>query len=165
MTESKKKIIGIGEYIVDKNPTILVTLGLGSCVAVCLRDKKNLIGGLVHIMLPESRSSIKDEKIGKYADTGIKAIIDGIVDLGGNLKYVEAKIVGGAAMFKNSNNSLNVGSKNVEAVRKILKENDIKIIAEDTGGNRARSVEFNIANGDLKVKKVGGGEKVEITVI
>jgi chemotaxis protein CheD len=116
-------------------------------------------------MLPESRSNKNDQKIGKYADTGIKAIIDGIVDLGGNVKYLEAKIAGGAAMFKNSNNSLNVGSKNVEAVKKILKENNIKIIAEDTGGNRARSVEFNIANGELKVKKVGGGEKVEITVI
>nr|WP_269207886.1 hypothetical protein [Petrotoga mobilis] len=68
-------------------------------------------------------------------------------------------------MFQNSNNSLNVGAKNVEAVRQILKENDIKIISEDTGGNRARSVEFNIANGELKVKKVGGGEKVEIAVI
>lgn len=165
MIESKKKIIGIGEYIVDTNPAILVTLGLGSCVAVCLRDKKNLIGGLVHIMLPESRSSKMDEKIGKYADTGIKAIIDGILDLGGSVKYLEAKIAGGAAMFKNSNNSLNVGSNNVKAVKKILKEIGIKIIAEDTGGNRARSVEFNIANGKLKVKKVGGGEKVEITVI
>jgi len=165
MTESNKKIIGIGEYIVDKNSAILVTLGLGSCVAVCLRDKKSLIGGLVHVMLPQSRDDKKDTKIGKYADTGIKAVIDGILDLGGDVKYVEAKIAGGAAMFKNSNNSLNVGSKNVEAVKKILQENNIKIIAEDTGGNRARSVEFSIANGDLKVKKVGGGEKVEITVI
>ncbi len=51
-----KKIVGIGEYLVDKNPGILITLGLGSCVAVCIRDKvKGGIGGLVHVMLPDSR--------------------------------------------------------------------------------------------------------------
>ncbi|RAO98912.1 chemotaxis protein CheD [Petrotoga sp. 9PW.55.5.1] len=163
MTDIKKKIIGIGEYIVDKNPTVLVTLGLGSCVAVCLRDKKNLIGGLVHVMLPESRG--KDQKIGKYADTGIIAVIQGIVDLGGSINNIEAKIAGGASMFKSTNNSLEVGNKNVQAIKEILKKKDIKLLAEDTGGKRARSVEFNLSNGELRVKKVGGGEKVEIIVI
>ncbi|HIP92712.1 MAG TPA: chemotaxis protein CheD, partial [Thermotoga sp.] len=50
----KKVIIGIGEYAVERNPAILVTLGLGSCVGVCIRDPSAKVGGMVHVMLPDS---------------------------------------------------------------------------------------------------------------
>lgn len=158
-----KKIVGIGEYLVDKNPGILITLGLGSCVAVCIRDKVKGIGGLVHVMLPESRG--EKDRPGKYADTGITAVINEILKMGGDIKNLEAKIAGGASMFKNTNKTFEIGAKNVEAVKKILKNLGIKLVAEDTGGSRARSVEFHIASGELRIRKVGGGEKVEIVVI
>ena len=158
-----KKIIGIGEYAVGKNPGILITLGLGSCVAVCIRDRVNGIGGLVHVMLPESRG--EKDRPGKYADTGITAVINEILKMGGDIKNLEAKIAGGASMFKNSNKTFEIGAKNVDAVKKILKDLGIRLVAEDTGGSRARSVEFDIASGELRVRKVGGGEKVEIVVI
>ncbi|HOB15868.1 MAG TPA: chemoreceptor glutamine deamidase/glutamate methylesterase CheD [Defluviitoga sp.] len=158
-----KKVIGIGEYAVDKNPAVLITLGLGSCVAACIRDKSKGIGGLVHVMLPESRG--ERERIGKYADTGIKAVVDEIINMGGDIRNLEAKIAGGASMFKNSKTTFEIGVKNVEAVKKNLKELGVKLVAEDTGGSRARSVEFDIATGELRVRKVGGGEKVEIVVI
>ncbi|PNR97066.1 chemoreceptor glutamine deamidase/glutamate methylesterase CheD [Petrotoga sp. 9PWA.NaAc.5.4] len=159
-----KKIIGIGEYTVDKNPTVLVTLGLGSCVAVCIRDKEKLIGGMIHVMLPESRNN-SNEKVGKYADSGIKKLVEELLKMGANVKTMEAKIAGGASMFKSSNSSLDIGNKNVTAIKKILEDYKIKLVSEDTSGSRARSVEYDIASGELKVKKVGGGEKVEVIVI
>jgi chemotaxis protein CheD len=84
---------------------------------------------------------------------------------GANITGLEAKIAGGAAMFGNSSKTMDIGKRNVETIKSILKKENIKIIAEDTGGNRARSIEFNIDNSELIVKKVGGGEKVEIKVI
>lgn len=156
-----KKIIGIGEYSVLTNPDIIVTLGLGSCVGVCIRDKKKNIGGMVHVMLPHNNVDNK-EKPGKYADTGIEKVIEGIVQKGGDRNNFEAKIAGGAAMFSNSKKSMDIGRKNIDAVKNILKSNNIKIISEEIGGNRARSIEYDLSNGDLQVKKVGGGEKVEI---
>ncbi|HQP58848.1 MAG TPA: hypothetical protein PLI28_07745 [Petrotogaceae bacterium] len=57
---------------------------------------------------------------------------------------------------------MDIGKRNIEAVRLKLKQKGIRIIAEDVGGNRARSIEFNISTGELMVKKVGGGEKVEL---
>ncbi|KAF2956474.1 chemoreceptor glutamine deamidase/glutamate methylesterase CheD [Marinitoga sp. 38H-ov] len=152
-----KKIIGIGEYAVSKSPDILVTLGLGSCVGVCLWDKANKIGGLIHVMLPNAPND-NVPKPAKYADLGIKLLLDDIIKLGG--KNFTAKVFGGAAMFKGS--SMDVGKKNISSVKEQLKKYGIKIIAEDTGGNRARSIEFNLDNGEVMVKKVGGGEKVEI---
>lgn len=152
-----KKIIGIGEYAVSKSPDILVTLGLGSCVGVCIWDKNKKVGGLIHVMLPKSPNS-NVVKPGKYADLGISLLMEELKKMGGS-NYT-AKIFGGAAMFKGS--SMDVGKKNVESVKEQLKILNIRIIAEDTGGNRARSIEFNLDTGEVMVKKVGGGEKVEI---
>jgi chemotaxis protein CheD len=159
-----KIIIGIGEYTVSNNDSLIVTLGLGSCVGVCLIDKKRKIGAMIHVMLPDSGG--KDTpKPGKYADSGIKIVLDEMKNKGANITGLEAKIAGGAAMFGNSSKTMDIGKRNVETIKSILKKENIKIIAEDTGGNRARSIEFNIDNSELIVKKVGGGEKVEIKVI
>lgn len=159
-----KKIIGIGEYTVSNNDDLIVTLGLGSCVGVCLIDKRKKIGAMIHVMLPDSGG--KDTpKPGKYADSGIKIVLDEMKNKGANVSSLEAKMAGGAAMFGNSSKTMDIGKRNVEAIKSILKKENVKIIAEDTGGNRARSIEFNIDNSELMVKKVGGGEKVEIKVI
>ena len=159
-----KKIIGIGEYTVSNNEDLIVTLGLGSCVGVCLIDKRKKIGAMIHVMLPDSGG--KDTpKPGKYADSGIKIVLDEMKNKGANVSSLEAKMAGGAAMFGNSSKTMDIGKRNVEAIKSILKKENVKIIAEDTGGNRARSIEFNIDNSELMVKKVGGGEKVEIKVI
>ncbi|MDK2946541.1 chemoreceptor glutamine deamidase/glutamate methylesterase CheD [Geotoga petraea] len=160
-----KKIIGIGEYTVSNdNEELIVTLGLGSCVGVCLLDKKKKIGAMIHVMLPDSGG--KDTpKPGKYADSGIKIVLNEMKNKGANLSSIEAKIAGGAAMFGNSSKTMDIGKRNVEAIKNILKQENIRIVAEDTGGNRARSIEFNVNNSELMIKKVGGGEKVEIKVI
>src|SRR6056297_3448074 len=160
----QKKIIGIGEYVAAKNPQILVTLGLGSCVGVCLIDKKAGGGGLIHVMLPDSGG--KDvPKPGKYADTGIPILIEDMKGLGASSGNLEAKIAGGAAMFKKKGSTMEVGKRNIEAVKKTLAKFRVRIRADDTGGNRARSIEFNISTGILNVRKVGGGEKTEVSQI
>ncbi|ABR31279.1 chemotaxis protein CheD [Thermosipho melanesiensis] len=160
MSQKVKKIIGIGEYAIGDQNTILVTLGLGSCVGVCIRDKSKQIGGMVHVMLPESGGK-EVNKPGKYADTGITVVVNELKKLGG--KNFEAKIAGGAAMFNNS--AMNVGQRNVEAVKKILNKLGIKIVSEDTGGNRARSIEYDVETGKLMIRKVKTGENVEVIEI
>ncbi|AJG39879.1 chemotaxis protein CheD [Thermotoga sp. RQ7] len=156
-----KKVIGIGEYAVMKNPGVIVTLGLGSCVAVCMRDPVAGVGGMAHVMLPDSGG--KTDKPGKYADTAIETLVKELEALGAKRERMEAKIAGGASMFESK--GMNIGQRNVEAVKRHLKEHGIKLVAEDTGGNRARSVEYNIATGKLLVRKVGGGERLEIKEI
>ena len=46
--------VAIGEGVVARPPHIISALGLGSCVAVTLYDTQRRIGGLAHIMLPDS---------------------------------------------------------------------------------------------------------------
>ncbi|HNR63219.1 MAG TPA: chemoreceptor glutamine deamidase/glutamate methylesterase CheD [Thermotogota bacterium] len=157
----EKAIIGIGEYKSGKNPLILVTLGLGSCVGVCIRDPAKGIGGLIHVMLPESGGK-EVTKPGKYADSGIEMLLKEIADSGANMSKLEAKIAGGASMFKSTASTMEVGKRNVEAVKTMLARKKIRLISEDTGGTRARSIEYNIRTGILQIRKVGGGEKTEI---
>ena len=42
-----RKFIHVGEIYVGADPTEIVTV-LGSCVAVCLFDRVNMIGGMNH---------------------------------------------------------------------------------------------------------------------
>jgi len=157
---SGKHIIGIGEFKAAKNPDILVTLGLGSCVGVCIKEKSGKIGGMIHVMLPDSGGKTV-AKPGKYADTGIDELLKAMEKLGADISRLEAKIAGGASMFKTSGSSMEVGKRNVEAVKRKLSGCRIRIISEDTGGNRARSIEYNLSDGILSIRKVGGGEKTE----
>ncbi len=158
----KKTIIGIGEAAIERNPAIIVTLGLGSCVGVCMRDPVARLGGMAHVMLPESGD--RDVKSpGKYADTAVRYLVDKLIEMGAVKSRLEAKIAGGAAMFESG--GMNIGKKNVDSVKYWLKYFDIPIKGEDTGGNRARSIEYNIETGKLLVRKVGGGETVQILEI
>ncbi len=158
----KKVIIGIGEYAVEKPPAVVVTLGLGSCVGVCIRDPNTKVGGMVHVMLPDSGGKSVPNP-GKFADTGIATLIEEIKKKGGSTTRLEAKIAGGAAMFEGK--GLNVGQRNVEAVKKWLRHYKVRLVAEDTGGKRARSIEYDLETGKLLIRKVGGGERVEIKEI
>ncbi len=156
-----KIIIGIGEYAVASTPTILVTLGLGSCVGVCIRDKRSKIGGMIHVMLPETNSATG--KLSKYAKPGIELMVNEIVKKGASKRELEAKIAGGAAMFQSK--GFDIGKRNVQKVKEVLLSLGIPIVAEDTGKNRARSIEFHLDTGELFIKKVGGKEKIELSKI
>ncbi len=158
----KKIIIGIGEVAVEKNPAVIVTLGLGSCVGVCMRDPMARVGGMAHVMLPES-SDRNVKNPGKYADAAVKYLVEKLLEMGASQSRIEAKIAGGAAMFDSG--TMNIGKKNTDAVKYWLKYYDIPVKAEDIGGNRARSIEYNIESGKLLVRKVGGGETVQIIEI
>jgi chemotaxis protein CheD len=82
--------------------------------------------------------------------------------MGSNPKNLSAKIAGGAKMFNFSskNDSMNVGKRNAEAVRKLLKALGIRIVADDCGGTFGRTITFNSENGDLKVKTIGHGTEI-----
>ncbi len=160
----KKTIIGIGEYKAAINPMTLVTLGLGSCVGVCLRDPRQRVGGMIHIMLPESGGK-SVSKPGKYADVGIPLLIAEMKKLGASPSALEAKIAGGAAMFKSDKSTMEVGRRNIDSVKLILKQCGIPILSEECGGSRARSIEYSVETGALMIRKVGGGEKTEILTL
>lgn len=153
--------VGMADLKLCKAPDAITTLGLGSCVGIAIRDPITKIGGLAHIMLPDSKAISQISSVPKFADTGTKELVRIIVEAGGVRSRLVAKIAGGAQMFafQKKSDLIAVGDRNVEAVKKVLAELHIPIIASDTGLNFGRTVEFYPETGDYVIKAVGKGVK------
>lgn len=160
---NNKKVVkvGIAQMDVAKSPDTIRTSGLGSCVGVILYDESKKIAGLIHVMLPDSSLGRTEAlNVAKFADTGIRAMID-VLKLEGVQKFkLKAKIAGGAQMFQFTSDqaSMRIGPRNVEAVKQELKRNGIPLIAEDTGGNSGRTIEFDPSTSMLHIRTVNRGE-------
>jgi len=154
--------VGMADLNVCCPPKGLTTLGLGSCVGIVLYDPVSKVAGMAHIMLPDSTRIVNNENKAKFADTGIDLMISNMKKLGANPNRLIAKIAGGAQMFSFSNNieMMRIGERNVEATKLKLAQLGIPIVAEDTGANYGRTIEFYPETGVLKVKCVGKPEKL-----
>lgn len=159
MTELIK--VGMADYKVGRYPASLISYGLGSCVGIALYDPATKIGGLAHIMLPDSKQARSTENPAKFADTALPKMLDDLLKLGAGKTRLTAKIAGGAQMFSftNTTDIMRVGERNAEAVRAILKQLDIRLLADDTGGNYGRTVELKLDTGVFRVKTIDKGEK------
>ncbi|WP_455715742.1 chemotaxis protein CheD [Anaerosporobacter sp.] len=149
--------VGMADLNACKCPNALTTLGLGSCVGIALYDPSVKVGGMAHIMLPDSTKIRKNENPAKFADTGIDELIKLMVSLGAKKQNLVAKIAGGAQMFAftANNDMLRIGDRNVEATKAKLASLGIRVIGEDTGLNYGRTIEFYTETGDLLIKSVG----------
>lgn len=149
--------VGMADLNVCKAPDALTTLGLGSCVGICLYDSVTKIAGMAHVMLPDSSQIRNNDNIAKFADTGIKETLDRVIKLGASKARLTAKIAGGAQMFAfgSNNDMLRVGDRNVAATKEMLKKLGIPLVAEDTGLNFGRTIVFYPETGSLVITAVG----------
>ena len=154
--------VGMADLKVGRAPDTLTTLGLGSCIGLTLYDPVSKIGGLVHYMLPDSTKLKNNTNIAKFGDTGIRELLKQVLASGANQRRLVAQIAGGACMFEMSGLSSvgNVGARNAEAAKEILKELKIPLVAEDTGLNYGRTVELKCETGEYVIKAVGKQIKV-----
>src|SRR5665647_1945452 len=146
--EYKEIKVRISDLNVSFSPDKLITVGLGSCVGIAIYDKTIGIGGLAHIMLPDSSQFTKITNEIKFADLAIPILVADMIKKGAKLRNMRAKIAGGASMFNFSDKSIvmDIGSRNSIAVKNALKILSIPIIAEDIGGNKWRTLIFDIAS-------------------
>ncbi|MGE5631769.1 MAG: chemotaxis protein CheD [Caulobacteraceae bacterium] len=153
--------VGMADLNTTYSPGILTTLGLGSCVGICLYDTSSKISGLVHIMLPNSTQIKNNSNTAKFADTGISKLLEEMVKLGARKNKIISKIAGGSQMFSFNDTSdiMRIGARNVAATKETLGLLNIPIVAEDTGGNYGRTIELYSETGILLIKTIGYGTK------
>ena len=149
----------IAHHAVEKGHGRLVTIGLGSCVAIVIHDPVAKVGGLAHVLLPDAVRGHVIENRARYAKTAVPLLLEAMRALGATGPFV-AKLAGGAGLFGNTlSGSGRVGARNIEASRAALRDARITLVAEDVGGDCGRTVTFDVANGRLNVRSVRGGER------
>ncbi|MCX5876058.1 MAG: chemotaxis protein CheD [Deltaproteobacteria bacterium] len=161
---AKTKVVGVGEFAVSKDPEeVIKTFALGSCVAVIFLHKPTRTVGLIHVALPESSISpeIVKDRPGYFADTGIPAILNKMAAttmLAGSLAQgMVVKIAGGANVM-DTNNTFNIGKRNVLALKKILWPLGMGPVTEDVGGSNSRTVSVSVGTGKIVLSSPTKGE-------
>jgi chemotaxis protein CheD len=155
--------VDIAMMKIARAPEQLYSLGLGSCIGVAIYDPVTKIGGLIHILLPSSQGFDSGKHVRtKFADSGITDLVEALVKAGASRPRLKAKMAGGASMFtiKSTSDVHEVGKRNIQSSKDTLRQLGIELVAQDTGGNKGRTIYFDIDTGQLTIKTVDRAIKV-----
>lgn len=157
-------VIKIADLKVAKEPSILTTHGLGSCLAIMLYHPEKKMGGLAHVMLPDPDLSRVKNQPAKFPRTAVEMMLREMENEGCRPERIIAKLAGGATMFSgllkaSRESSHSIGSRNVEEAKAVLALHSVPVVAEDIGGDYGRSVEFILSSGTVLVRSFKAGLK------
>jgi chemotaxis protein CheD len=152
-----ERVVRVAEWAAERGDAVLVTLGLGSCVAIMLHDPGACAGAMAHILLP-SRSLARDtSNPAKFPETAVPLLVERLVALGADPRRLVAKLAGGASMFAALMlpGAVQMGERNVVAAREALRRAGIPVAREAVGGGAGRSVRFFVKDGRVEIRSVG----------
>lgn len=138
-----------GYIFIATRPTVISTV-LGSCVSVCLYDRKRKVGGMNHFLYPQSNKD--EEATAQFGNAATLELIRMMLADGSKIKHLEAQVLGGARNIDIS--PTDIGRKNITAARKMLKKQGVRIVSEDVGGTKGRKVVFHSNINELVIIKV-----------
>ena len=158
----KEIIVKVADWAAERGDRVLVTLGLGSCVAIMLHDAEHGAGAMAHILLP-SRSLAHDAtNPAKFPETAVPLLVERLQALGAEPRRLVAKLAGGASMFSQlmTPGTIQMGERNIVAARNALRAASIPIVREAVGGERGRSVRFCVKDGRVEIRSVGADAEI-----
>jgi chemotaxis protein CheD len=150
-------VVRVADWAAERGDGVLVTLGLGSCVAIMLHDPGVPAGAMAHVLLP-SRSLARDHSNpAKFPETAVPLLVERLRALGATPGRLVAKLAGGASMFSQllQPGTIQMGERNVVASRAALRAAGIPVVREAVGGTVGRTVRFDVASGAVDVRSVG----------
>ena len=151
---TRRLVVGIGEWAVSNRPgDIIITHGLGSCIAVCVFDPLTTVAGLLHFLLPEARINPDRARVqpAVFADSGIPLLLNAAAQQGLVRRRAIVKLVGGAEMTAAPDVAFNTGRRNVLAARNLLWRSGVFVAGQDVGGTAARTAHLSVRTGRLLV--------------
>ena len=157
-------VVNIADYKLGRGDKKFITRDLGSCVGIAILDPITMVGGLIHIMLPQYIATHfeKTPNLAKYADAGLDEMIKELVYKGAKKDRLVAKLAGAAHMVKLNNVSkdMDISSRNLEAVQNKLEELHIPIVASEVGEDYPRTVVFDLETGSMRVMTAGKSDRI-----
>ncbi len=143
--------------VVSNDPSAeLVTYSLGSCLGIAVYDSVEKIGGLLHIMLPDSKIDAVRAATAPlmFVDTGVPRLFKAVYNLGAERSRLNVKVAGGAQLL-DEQGVFNIGERNVQALRGLMARNGFTIHAWDVGGLFSRTVRLDLTTGQVTIKSPG----------
>ena len=155
-TGSTERYVRVAEWAVERQ-AVIVTLGLGSCVAIMLHDAETGVGGMAHVLLPSHSLARDQSNPAKFPETAVPFLIQRMLAAGAGRHRLVAKLAGGASMFAQlmTPGTMQMGERNIVASRNALRDAAVPITAESVGGAQGRSVRFHLTDGRVEVRTVG----------
>jgi chemotaxis protein CheD len=153
----EQRVVGIADYAVSNaRHVILATHSLGSCLGIAIYDPAVHVGGLLHIMLPDSNLDPMKAAAqpAMFLDTGLPALYRAAYKLGADKYRLQIYVAGGAQVMDNSG-FFSIGKRNYEALLQICRQHGLRLQAEQVGGLVSRSVYLQVETGDLWLKVSG----------
>lgn len=157
-----------GEFYVSKQGEMITTV-LGSCISACIRDPIVGVGGMNHFMLPvdrrtkSQRSAIDLNVASRYGDFAMEMMINEILKAGGKRKNLEVKLFGGGRVVRQIR-SVDIGKQNIDFAHNYLAFEGLGLVAEDTGGDYPRKVNYFSDSGRVMLRKLKSSHNNTITV-
>jgi chemotaxis protein CheD len=152
-------LVRVADLRVGCREDVLMTVGLGSCVAIMLHDPAAQVGGLAHILLPSPALARKDANPAKFPQTAVPLLIELMAAQGASVRRMVARLAGGASMFASlaPHGTIQMGERNVVASRQVLNQAGIALVGEAVGGDYGRTVRLRVADGQVEVSSVAHG--------
>jgi chemotaxis protein CheD len=154
--------VGIADLKVSDDPeAVLITHGVGSCIAVAVHDPKRKLGGMLHFMMPLSMVSPEkaEHNPAMFGDTGIPLLFRSMYSLGSRKQDLVVKVIGGS-LPATDDSLFKIGRRNYTVLRKVFWKNGVLITAEDVGGRMSRTVSLYLDSGRLVVKSQGANREL-----
>lgn len=155
----RELVVRVGDLRIGVADDVLVTVGLGSCVAILLHDAEARVGGLAHILLPSPSLSRLDGNPAKYPQSAVPRLLELMVADGAHLERITARLAGGASMFAAlaPPGTVQMGERNLVAVRQALSSHSVPLVGEAVGGDFGRTVRLQVHDGRIEVSTVAHG--------
>lgn len=152
-------VVRVADLGVGGADDVLVTVGLGSCVAIILYDASARIGGLAHILLPSRALTRQEQNVAKFPQSAVPALLELMAAQGAKQRRITARLAGGASMFANlaAPGTIQMGERNLVATRQVLHTHGLPLVAEAVGGDYGRTVRLFVADGRIVVSSVAHG--------
>jgi chemotaxis protein CheD len=152
-------IVRVADLQVGGAGDLLVTVGLGSCIAIVLHDAEACVGGMAHVLLPSPALTKQDGNPAKSPHTAIPRLLELMAKRGASPRRITARLAGGASMFAAlaPPGTIQMGERNVVASRQVLNAQGIPVVGESVGGDYGRTVRLDVAKGSLEVRSVAHG--------
>ena len=156
---SRELLVRVADLRAGVGDDVLVTVGLGSCVAILLYDAEARVGGMAHVLLPSPALAGREAKPAKFPQYAVPHLLQLMTAEGARQERVTGRLAGGASMFAAlaPPGTVQMGERNLVAARHALSSHGVPLVGEAVGGDYGRTVRFRVRDGRVEVSTVAHG--------